>query len=66
MARDTVESLTYSVREAAAAIGLGRGLTYNLIQSGKLRVVRFGRKVRVPKVEVEAFLEREMNNNGKR
>jgi excisionase family DNA binding protein len=53
----TGESLAFSVEEAAAAIGVARSTFYvNVLP--ELRVVRIGRRVVVPRRELERWLER--------
>ncbi|NLA54476.1 MAG: helix-turn-helix domain-containing protein, partial [Clostridiales bacterium] len=37
--------------------GIGRTAAYNLIHSGKLKVVRIGTSIRVPKHSFDAWLE---------
>lgn len=52
-------ALLLGVREAAHQLGIGRDATYALIREGRLRSVRVGRKVLVPRMELSAFVERE-------
>jgi excisionase family DNA binding protein len=47
------------VREAARTLGIGRDSAYSLVRSGRLRAVRIGRRLLVPKQELAAFIERE-------
>lgn len=53
------QRLTLDVAEAAELLGLGRNTTYTLVRSGRLRSVRVGRRLVIPRSEVDAFLERE-------
>lgn len=53
------QRLTLDVSEAAALLGLGRNTTYTLVRSGRLRSVRVGRRLVIPRSELDAFLERE-------
>jgi excisionase family DNA binding protein len=46
---DLMEPLTYSVMEAAKALGVGRQGIYQLINSGGLDAVRIGRRILVPR-----------------
>ena len=48
--------LALTVPEAAAALRIGRGCTYELIRCGKLRSLRIGRKLRVPRDALVEFL----------
>jgi excisionase family DNA binding protein len=50
------ERLTYSVIEAAALLGIGRVLAYELVRTGKLRTVRLGRRIVVPKRALDELL----------
>lgn len=50
------EKLLLKVSEAAEALGISRSHAYELIQAGKLPVVRLGAAVRVPKPWVEKFV----------
>ncbi len=50
------ESLTCSVKDAAKALGAGVGSTYELIRSKKLRSVRVGKRILVPKSALLEFI----------
>jgi excisionase family DNA binding protein len=43
------ERLTYTVQEAAQALGVGRNSAYALLQRGELPCVRVGRRVLIPR-----------------
>ena len=45
------------VEEMAQALGLGRSKCWELVRSGEVRTVRFGRSVRVPVSEIERLIE---------
>lgn len=51
--------LTLDVVEVAELLGLGRNTTYTLLRSGRLRSVRVGRRLVIPRSEIDAFLARE-------
>jgi excisionase family DNA binding protein len=51
------EKHAYTVKETAKALGIGRNKTLELIHSGKLRHIRVGTRIVVPKKAVDAFLE---------
>jgi len=51
--------LLIGVREAAAELGIGRDRAYQLVAEGRLRSLRLGRRVLVPRAELERFVERE-------
>lgn len=48
---------TVTVAEAASIIGIGRGLAYEMARTGRLPVVRLGRRIVVPKARLDALLE---------
>jgi excisionase family DNA binding protein len=54
------EALAVSVREAGRTLSIGRDTTYQLIREGRLKAVRIGRRLLIPRSELEAFLQREM------
>jgi excisionase family DNA binding protein len=51
-----LQKLGYSIDEAAHAVGLSRTSVKNLIANGRLRTVHVGRRVVIPRREVEALL----------
>ena len=57
--QDDGKSLTLSVWDSAKAVGVGREPFYQLIREGRVKVLRVGNRIRVPRVELEAFIARE-------
>lgn len=53
------EPLTYTVEEAAAALGTGRDTIHALARSGGIPHVRFGRVIRIPREALAAWLNAE-------
>lgn len=53
--------LTLRVEDLMPALGIGRNTAYELVRSGQIKSIRIGRKIRIPKAEVLAFL----NQNSK-
>jgi excisionase family DNA binding protein len=51
-----IEPLTYSVGEAAKAIGMSRTSTYELIRRDELPTIRIGKRVLVSKASVREFV----------
>ena len=49
--------LTLTVVEAASVLRIGRTAAYNLIRCGKLRSVRVGKTIRVPRDAIFDFLK---------
>jgi excisionase family DNA binding protein len=52
--------LLAGVRDAARELGIGRDTAYQLVRDGRLRAVRVGRRLLIPRTELEAFVEREL------
>ena len=52
------EPLTYSVAEAAEALGIGLNATYELVNSGRVKSFKIGRKIRVPREGLVEFIRR--------
>ena len=48
--------LALRVEDLMPILGIGRNTAYELVRSGKIRSIRVGRKIRVPKDAVAAFL----------
>ena len=49
--------LILSVDELAKILGIGRNTAYDLIRCGKIRSVRIGHKIRIPKDSLLEFLQ---------
>jgi excisionase family DNA binding protein len=55
-----LERRTYTVREAAQVLGVGKNLMYDAIRSGRVQVIRLGdggRKIVIPREAIERLLE---------
>jgi excisionase family DNA binding protein len=52
------------VPEACERLRLSRGLVYQLIAAGELRVVHFGRAVRVPVEAIDELIARRLEDHG--
>ena len=48
------------INEAAAALGLGRSKTYELVQKGQLRSIKIGRSRRIPTGAISAFISEQL------
>lgn len=48
--------LTLTVVEAATALRIGRSSAYNLVRSGRLRSIRCGKVIRIPREAIFEFL----------
>lgn len=60
MSASASEKLLLRVSEAAEALGISRSHCYELIQAGKLPVVRLGASVRVPQAWLRRFVEEQV------
>ena len=49
--------LILSVDELAKILGIGRNTAYDLIRCGRIRSVRIGHKIRIPKDSLLEFLQ---------
>ena len=49
--------LILSVDELAKILGIGRNTAYDLIRYGRIRSVRIGHKIRIPKDSLLEFLQ---------
>lgn len=52
----TIERGTYSAPEAFERLGIGRTKGYELIRTGELPALRFGRRVVIPRAALERML----------
>ena len=50
------ERLAFSISEAAGLLGVGRTLAYAMARAGDLPTVRLGRRVVVPRAQLERLL----------
>ncbi len=50
----------FTVAEAADYVGLGRTTTYQLVRSGTIPSVRFGRVWRIPRVKLDEYLAQQV------
>jgi excisionase family DNA binding protein len=50
--------LTYTVEEAATALGISRGLAYAMVREGRLPALRLGqRRLIIPRAALEGLLD---------
>ena len=57
------EALLLKPNDAAKMLGIGRSKLYSLIGAGELPVVRIGRCVRIPRVELERWVAVQLESN---
>jgi excisionase family DNA binding protein len=60
------ERLAYRVPEAAQVLGISERSAWKLVREGELQVVRSGKIVLVPRVAIEEFLHRGMEEQRQR
>ena len=56
MVTTPAERQTLTVEEAASLLGIGRTLAFQMARDGRLPVIRFGRRILVPRVALERML----------
>lgn len=56
--------ILYSVEEAGRLLSLSASKTRDLVNAGEIRSVRVGRKVLLPRREIEAFADRIQEGEG--
>jgi excisionase family DNA binding protein len=52
-----MESLTYSVDEVAALLGVARGVAYEGVRNGSIPATRVGRRWLIPRKRFHAWLD---------
>jgi excisionase family DNA binding protein len=50
-------SMLLRIPEAARALGIARSLAYEMARDGRLPVVRIGKAVRIPRRQLEQWIE---------
>jgi len=58
---DIEKRLCLTVPEAAAMLGISRNYGYELVRRGELPVIRFGKRLLIPKVALEKMLEKSVS-----
>ena len=48
--------LTLRVEDLMPILGIGRNAAYELVRSGKIRSIRIGRQLRIPKDAIQDYL----------
>ncbi len=57
--KDYAQPLLLTPTELGRLLGIGRNKSYELIASGTLPVIRFGRAIRIPRIAVEQWIEKQ-------
>ena len=56
MQPEPLERRTFTVREAAKVLGIGRDATYLAVQTGTIPSIRVGRRVVIPREAIQRIL----------
>ncbi len=59
--RAQLEPLTLNPQNAAKLLGIGRDSFYKLIHAGKIKVIRVGANMRVPRKALDAYIDAALN-----
>lgn len=59
-----VPTLSYSIEGFCEATGVGRSAAYYEIKAGRLKVVKFGRRTLIRRVDAESWLNRLAEEQG--
>jgi excisionase family DNA binding protein len=62
MTTRNIERLAFSPAEAAQSVGLSVGTIRKLIRTGKLKSIRYDRKILISRVNLDSFLNQETEN----
>lgn len=63
---NSTESLTYTVDQVAALLGIARGVAYDSVRNGEIPATRIGRRWLVPRKRFHAWLDGEAPQAGAR
>ena len=61
MSMDIDKRLCITVPEVAEMLGISRNFAYELVKQGQLPVIRFGKRLLIPKMALERMLEKGVN-----
>ncbi len=54
---ETQARLTFSMEEAATQLGIGLGTAYKAARRGEIPIIRFGKRIRVPRAALYKMLQ---------
>jgi excisionase family DNA binding protein len=66
MHAEPLDRRTFTVREAAQVLGIGRDATYAAVQSGTIPSIRVGRRVVIPREAIGRILAQGRSCQGRR
>ena len=58
------EKLTLNVEEMGELLGVSRQTAYNLIHRADFPVLRIGKRILIPKKQLEAWMDRQLGGDG--
>jgi len=59
---DIEKRLCITVPEVAEMLGISRNFAYELVKQGQLPVIRFGKRLLIPRIALEKMLEKGVPN----
>lgn len=59
-----MERRTYTVEDVGRVLGIGRNSMYKAVERGDVRCIRIGKRIVIPKAEVERLLHGGMGSDG--
>ena len=62
----STETLTYTVDQVAALLGIARGVAYDSVRNGEIPATRIGRRWLVPRKRFHAWLDGETEQTATR
>ena len=54
--------IAYTIKELAEALGCGMNKSYELVNSGKLKSFKIGKKIMIPAYAVEKFIDEQTSD----
>ena len=63
MQSQKVEKVTYSIAEMTSALGIGRNKAYDMLKMPGFPVVKLGRRKLIPIKGLEAWIEKQAQND---
>lgn len=61
---DVGKRLCVTVTEAAGMLGISRNFAYELVRQHKLPVIKLGKRILIPRIQLEKMLEQGVNYEG--
>jgi excisionase family DNA binding protein len=55
-----MESMVYNVKETAGLLKVSSDTIYELVRQGRLKCIRMGKAIRIPKKYIDQFIDEEV------